>query len=93
IIFMKMDFQLTDYRVDGVAEFFERPKQILLFLLEVSEDPSNPDLDKFRTDRYKLMSRPRTVTFSEFLPKEPSSKVNSNIQRNVTKGKGKGRGK
>ncbi|CAG8517698.1 19146_t:CDS:2 [Racocetra fulgida] len=177
-------------KIDGVAEFFERLKQIPLFLLEVSRDPSDLDPDKFRTDRHKLMSegafalnkfiiktelpiwnvcktlgiflaqafgdeleigqiiyidpglylfalftipnliiptsatnlehkikqfkkfersdqlrimkhmskyttglspgRPRTVTFSEFLPKEPSSKVNSNVQRNVTKGKGKG---
>ncbi|CAG8666353.1 8682_t:CDS:2, partial [Dentiscutata erythropus] len=52
----KMDFQLTDYRADGVAEFFERPKQIPLFLLEVSGDPGDPDPDKFKTDRHKLMS-------------------------------------
>ncbi|GBB89229.1 hypothetical protein RclHR1_15900005 [Rhizophagus clarus] len=35
----KMDSQPTDYRADGVAEFFERPKQIPLFLLEVSGGP------------------------------------------------------
>ncbi|KAF0555061.1 hypothetical protein F8M41_018104 [Gigaspora margarita] len=52
----KMDFQPTDYRADGVAEFFERPKQIPLFLLEVSGGPGDPDPDKFKTDRHKLMS-------------------------------------
>ncbi|CAI2192580.1 7625_t:CDS:2, partial [Funneliformis geosporum] len=52
----KMDSQPTDYRADGVAEFFERPKQIPLFLLEVSGDPGDPDPDKFNTDRLKLMN-------------------------------------
>jgi hypothetical protein len=50
----KMDSQTTDYKADGVAEFFERPKQIPLFLLEVSGDPGNPDPDKLSTDRIKL---------------------------------------
>ncbi|CAJ0847541.1 5785_t:CDS:2, partial [Entrophospora sp. SA101] len=40
---------------DGVLEFFEQPKQIPLFLLEVSEGPNNPDLDKVNGDRKKLM--------------------------------------
>ncbi|CAI2194716.1 5492_t:CDS:2, partial [Funneliformis geosporum] len=31
-------------------------KQIPLFLLEVSEDPNNPDLDKINGDRKKLMN-------------------------------------
>ncbi|CAG8528684.1 6202_t:CDS:2 [Funneliformis mosseae] len=51
-----MDSRPTDYRADGVAEFFERPKQIPLFLLEVSGGPGDPDPDKFKTDRHKLMS-------------------------------------
>ncbi|CAG8697957.1 16283_t:CDS:2 [Funneliformis caledonium] len=38
-------------------------------------------------------NRPNFVTFAEFLPKETSSKVNSNGQGNVTKGRGRGRGR
>ncbi|CAG8488102.1 23485_t:CDS:2 [Dentiscutata erythropus] len=51
----KFDLQNVDYRADGVAELFERPKQIPVFILEVSGDPDNPDLDKYNDDRKKLM--------------------------------------
>ncbi|CAG8496864.1 5793_t:CDS:2 [Cetraspora pellucida] len=50
-----MDFQTIDYKADGVAELFERPKQSLLFVLKVSEEPSNLDPDKFKDYREKLM--------------------------------------
>jgi len=36
--------------------FFERPKQISLFLLEMSEGPNNPDPDKINGDKKKLMN-------------------------------------
>ncbi|CAG8743219.1 1514_t:CDS:2, partial [Gigaspora rosea] len=67
-ISMKMDFQLADYRADGVAEFFEHPKQIPLFLLEVFGGPSDPDPDKFKTDRHKLMSE-GVFTLNKFITK------------------------
>ncbi|CAG8725082.1 16036_t:CDS:10, partial [Gigaspora margarita] len=51
----KFDLQNVDYKADGVAELFERPKQIPIFILEVSGDPDNPDLDKYNDDRKKLM--------------------------------------
>ncbi|CAG8544051.1 2457_t:CDS:2 [Diversispora eburnea] len=51
----KLDLQVTDYKADGVAEFFKRPNQIPMFLLEVSGDPNKPDPDKFNNDRQKLM--------------------------------------
>jgi hypothetical protein len=65
---MKMDSQPTDYRADGVAEFFERPKQIPLFLLEVSGGPGDLDPDKFKTDRHKLMSE-GVFTLNKFMTK------------------------
>nr|CAG8518465.1 15043_t:CDS:2 [Entrophospora candida] len=43
-------------KADGVLEFFERPMQIPLFLLEVSEGSNNPDPDKINEDRQKLMN-------------------------------------
>jgi hypothetical protein len=39
----KIDAQDNGYKADGVLELFERPRQIPLFLLEMSEDPNNPD--------------------------------------------------
>ncbi|CAG8634493.1 3089_t:CDS:2 [Funneliformis mosseae] len=45
----------NDFKADGVLELFERPMQIPLFLLEVSEGPKNLDLDKINEDRQKLM--------------------------------------
>ncbi|CAI2175242.1 11153_t:CDS:2, partial [Funneliformis geosporum] len=53
---IKNGFSTHRLQSDGVAEFFERPKQIPLFLLEVSGDPGNPGPDKFNTDRIKLMN-------------------------------------
>ncbi|CAG8721238.1 11481_t:CDS:2, partial [Funneliformis caledonium] len=52
----KIDIQDNGYKADGVLELFERPKQIPLFLLEVSEGPNNPDPDKINDDRHKLLS-------------------------------------
>ncbi|CAG8649541.1 13067_t:CDS:2, partial [Acaulospora morrowiae] len=52
----KMDVQENNFKADGVLEFFERPMQIPLFLLEVSEGPNNPDPDKINEDREKLMN-------------------------------------
>ncbi|CAB4375451.1 unnamed protein product [Rhizophagus irregularis] len=49
------DLQDTDYRADGVAELFKRPNQIPMFLLEVSGDPSNDDIDKLANDKKKLI--------------------------------------
>ncbi|CAG8490447.1 5123_t:CDS:10, partial [Diversispora eburnea] len=53
----------TIIRMDGIVKnITERswtahiwPKQIPLFVLEVSGEPSNPDPDKFKDDRQKLM--------------------------------------
>ncbi|CAG8716381.1 21473_t:CDS:2 [Gigaspora margarita] len=50
----KNDSQNTDYKADGVAELFKRPKQIPVFILEVSGGPGNPDPDKYNDDRKKL---------------------------------------
>ncbi|CAG8628821.1 2134_t:CDS:2 [Dentiscutata erythropus] len=44
----------TERSSDGVAELFKRPKQIPMFILEVSGDPGNPDPDKYNDDRKKL---------------------------------------
>jgi hypothetical protein len=52
----KIDTQDNGYKADGVSELFERPRQIPLFLLEVSEGPNNPDPDKIKGDRTKLMN-------------------------------------
>lgn len=52
----KIDAQDDRYKADGVLELFERPRQIPLFLLEVSEGPNNPDPDKIKGDRTKLMN-------------------------------------
>ncbi|CAB4415152.1 unnamed protein product [Rhizophagus irregularis] len=52
----KVDAQDNGYKADGVLEFFERSRQIPLFLLEVSEGPNNPDPDKINGDRKKLMN-------------------------------------
>ncbi|CAG8622025.1 5646_t:CDS:2 [Ambispora gerdemannii] len=52
----KIDVQENNFKADGVLEFFERPMQIPLFLLEVSEGPNNPDPDKINEDRQKLMN-------------------------------------
>ncbi|CAG8626267.1 1127_t:CDS:1, partial [Scutellospora calospora] len=52
----KIDIQDYGYKADGVLELFERPKQIPLFLLEVSEGPNNPDPDKINDDRRKLLN-------------------------------------
>ncbi|CAG8530259.1 16109_t:CDS:2, partial [Acaulospora colombiana] len=52
----KIDVQDNGYKADGVLELFERPKQIPLFLLEVSEGPNNPDPDKISEDRRKLLN-------------------------------------
>ena len=52
----KIDAQDNGYKADGVLELFERPRQIPLFLLEVSEGPNNPDPDKISGDRKKLMN-------------------------------------
>ncbi|CAG8515826.1 7049_t:CDS:10 [Ambispora leptoticha] len=52
----KIDVQENGFKADGVLEFFERPMQIPLFLLEVSEGPNNPDPDKINEDRQKLMN-------------------------------------
>jgi len=52
----KIDAQENGYKADGVLELFERLRQILLFLLEVSESPNNPDPDKINGDRKKLMN-------------------------------------
>ncbi|CAG8786870.1 46542_t:CDS:2 [Gigaspora margarita] len=52
----KIDIQDNGYKADGILELFERPKQILLFLLEVSEGPNNPDPDKINEDRCKLLN-------------------------------------
>ncbi|CAG8538366.1 12724_t:CDS:2, partial [Racocetra fulgida] len=41
-------------KTDGVAELFRRPKQIPVFILEVSGGPGNPDPDKYNDDRKKL---------------------------------------
>ncbi|CAB4434671.1 unnamed protein product [Rhizophagus irregularis] len=54
-ISIKSDLQDTDYRADGVAELFKRPNQIPMFLLEVSGDPSNDDIDKLANDKKKLI--------------------------------------
>ncbi|CAG8692821.1 2745_t:CDS:2, partial [Acaulospora morrowiae] len=51
----KTDVQENRFKADGVLELFERPTQIPLFLLEVSEGPNNPDPDKIKEDREKLM--------------------------------------
>src|SRR6266498_5871117 len=51
----KIDVPENDFKADGVLELFERPNQIPLFLLEVSEGPKNPDPDKINEDRQKLM--------------------------------------
>ncbi|CAG8663764.1 10630_t:CDS:2, partial [Acaulospora morrowiae] len=55
----KIDVQENGFKADGVLEFFERPMQIPLFLLEVSEGPNNPDPDKINEDRQKLMNEER----------------------------------
>ncbi|KAF0475967.1 hypothetical protein F8M41_024480 [Gigaspora margarita] len=52
----KIDIQDNGYKADGILELFERPKQIPLFLLEVSEGPNNPDPDKINKDRCKLLN-------------------------------------
>ncbi|RIB13493.1 hypothetical protein C2G38_2040932 [Gigaspora rosea] len=51
----KIDIQDNDYKADGVLELFDQPKQIPLFLLEVSEEPNNLDPDKINEDRHKLL--------------------------------------
>nr|CAG8571508.1 5864_t:CDS:2 [Entrophospora candida] len=51
----KIDIPSNGYKADGVLEFFERPRQIPLFLLEVSEGPNNLDPNKINVDRKKLM--------------------------------------
>lgn len=51
----KVDLQNIDYKADGVAELFERPKQIPIFILEVSGDPDKLDPEKYDDDRKKLM--------------------------------------
>ncbi|CAG8796430.1 22246_t:CDS:2, partial [Gigaspora rosea] len=50
-----IDIQDNDYKADGVLELFDQPKQIPLFLLEVSEEPNNLDPDKINEDRHKLL--------------------------------------
>ncbi|CAG8666172.1 2653_t:CDS:2 [Funneliformis mosseae] len=52
----KIDIQDNSYKANRVLELFERFKQILLFLLEVSEGPNNPDPDKINEDRRNLLS-------------------------------------
>ncbi|CAG8713110.1 18551_t:CDS:2 [Rhizophagus irregularis] len=52
----KVDAQDNGYKADGVLKFFERPRQIPLSLLEVSEGPNNPDPNKINGDRKKLMN-------------------------------------
>ncbi|KAF0445970.1 hypothetical protein F8M41_002989 [Gigaspora margarita] len=47
----KIDVQENNFKADSVLELFERPMQIPLFLLEVSEGPNNPDPDKINEDR------------------------------------------
>ncbi|KAF0485581.1 hypothetical protein F8M41_022778 [Gigaspora margarita] len=47
----KIDVQENNFKADGVLELFERPMQIPLFLLEVSEGPNNPNPDKINEDR------------------------------------------
>ncbi|CAG8502440.1 2995_t:CDS:2 [Acaulospora morrowiae] len=49
------DVPSSVYKADGVLEFFERPNQIPLFFLEVSEGPNNPDPGIVYEDREKLM--------------------------------------
>ncbi|CAG8553926.1 15792_t:CDS:2, partial [Cetraspora pellucida] len=51
----KINVQENNFKADSVLELFERPMQISLFLLEVSEGPNNPDPDKINEDRSKLM--------------------------------------
>ncbi|PKC72066.1 hypothetical protein RhiirA1_452791 [Rhizophagus irregularis] len=51
-----VDAQDNGYKADGVLKFFERPRQIPLSLLEVSEGPNNPDPNKINGDRKKLMN-------------------------------------
>ncbi|CAG8492374.1 12243_t:CDS:2 [Acaulospora morrowiae] len=51
-----LNSKVINYRADRVAEFRKRPKQIPMFLLEVSGNPNNSDPDKFATDRKKLMN-------------------------------------
>ncbi|CAG8727343.1 18340_t:CDS:2 [Gigaspora margarita] len=47
----KIDVQENNFKADGVLELFERPMQIPLFLLEVSEGPNNLNPDKINEDR------------------------------------------
>ncbi|RIA98849.1 hypothetical protein C1645_731408 [Glomus cerebriforme] len=62
----KLDLQAVDYKADGVAKFLKRSNQIPVFLLEVLEDPSKLDLDKFSDDRQKLMKK-GVFTLNKFM--------------------------
>ena len=51
----KIDAQENGYKADGVLELFERLRQILLFLLEVSESPNQIKLMKIEKKEHLLI--------------------------------------
>ncbi|KAF0445977.1 hypothetical protein F8M41_002995 [Gigaspora margarita] len=77
----KIDVQENNFKADGVLELFERPMQIPLFLLEVSEGPNNPDPDKINEDRSKLMKE-GVFTINKFMTrtKLPTLEVCSTLK-------------
>ncbi|CAG8537977.1 4070_t:CDS:2 [Diversispora eburnea] len=49
-------YKIYEKHTERTSTSIERPKQIPLFLLEVSEGSNDPNPDKIRGDRRKLMN-------------------------------------